>query len=93
MGLSLNDVISRATINPAMAIKRPELGNISVGSVADVAVFSLRKGDFGYLDIRDTKMKGTQKLEAELTIRAGRIAWDLNGIGSPVWNAVPVSGK
>ena len=93
MGLSLNDVISRATINPAMAIKRTELGNLSVGSVADVAVFSLRKGDFGYLDIRGTKMKGTQKLEAELTIRAGRIAWDLNGIGSPVWNAVPVSGK
>jgi len=93
MGLSLNDVISRATINPAMAIKRTELGNLSVGSVADVAVFSLRKGDFGYLDIRGTKMKGTQKLEAEPTIRAGRIAWDLNGIGSPVWNAVPVSGK
>ncbi len=79
--------------NPAMVIKRPDLGNLSVGSVADVAVFSLRKGDFGFLDVRGTKMKGTQKLEAELTIRAGRIVWDLNGIGSPLWDAVPVSGK
>jgi dihydroorotase len=93
MGLSLHDVISRATINPAIAIKRPDLGNLSVGSVADVAVFSMRTGDFGFLDIRGTKMMGTQKLEAELTIRAGKIVWDLNGIGSPVWNAVPAPGK
>jgi dihydroorotase len=93
MGLSLHDVISRATINPAKAIKRPDLGNLSVGSVADVAVFSMRTGDFGFLDIRGTKMMGTQKLEAELTIRAGKIVWDLNGIGSPVWNAVPAPGK
>jgi dihydroorotase len=87
MGLSVQDVILRATLNPARVIKRPDLGNLSVGSVADVAVFSLRKGDFGFLDVRGTKMKGTQKLEAELTIRAGKIVWNLNGIGAPMWDA------
>jgi dihydroorotase len=87
MGLSIQDVILRATLNPANVIKRPDLGNLSVGAVADVAVFSMRKGDFGFLDVRGTKMKGTQKLEAELTIRAGKIVWDLNGIGAPMWNA------
>ncbi len=89
MGLSVQDVILRATWNPAKVIKRPELGNLSVGSVADVAVFSLRKGDFGFLDVRGRKMKGTQKLEAELTLRAGKIVWNLNGLGSQMWDEKP----
>ncbi len=87
MGLSIQDVILRTTWNPAKVIKRPELGNLSVGSVADVAVFSVRKGDFGYLDVRGWKNKGTERLEAEMTIRAGRIVWNLNGLGSSLWNA------
>jgi dihydroorotase len=85
MGMSLQDVIFRSTWNTANVIKRTDLGNLSVGAEADVAVFSLRKGDFGFLDIRKTKLKGNQKLEAELTIRAGKIVWDLNGISAPAW--------
>ena len=86
MGLPLEDVIRRATLNPAKVIKRTDLGTLSPGADADVAVFSLHTGDFGFLDVRGTKMKGNKKLEAELTIRAGRIVWDLNGIGAPMWN-------
>ena len=86
MGLPLQDVIKRSTVNPADVIKRPELGNLSVGSEADVAVFTLKQGNFGFLDIRNVKLEGTQKLEAELTIRAGRVVWDLNGIAAPVFN-------
>jgi len=51
-----------------------------------VAVFNLRKGDFGFTDVRARKLKGTQRLETELTIRAGRVVWDLNGIASPMWD-------
>lgn len=87
MGLSLQDVIMRSTWNPAKVINRPELGNLSVGSEADVAVFNLRKGDFGFTDVRAGKLNGTQRLENELTIRAGRVVWDLNGIASPMWDA------
>ena len=83
IGMSLQDVILRSTWNPANVIKRTDLGNLSVGADADVAVFNVRKGDFGFLDVRKTKLKGTQKLEAELTIRAGKIVWDLNGISAP----------
>ena len=89
MGLSVQDVILRATWKPANVIKRTDLGNLSVGSVADVAVFSLKKGDFGFLDVRGKKLKGTQMLEAELTIRAGKIVWNLNGLGAPAWDAKP----
>ncbi|HNW57347.1 MAG TPA: amidohydrolase/deacetylase family metallohydrolase [Bacteroidales bacterium] len=87
MGLSVQDVILRATWNPAKVIKRPDLGNLSPGTVADVSVFSLRKGDFGFLDVRGNKLEGNQKLESELTIRGGKIVWNLNGLGSPDWNA------
>jgi dihydroorotase len=89
LGLPVQDVIYRATWSPAQVIKRPDLGNLDVGAEADVAVFSLQKGDFGFLDVRRTKLKGTQKLQAELTIRAGKIVWDLNGIASPLWDAKP----
>jgi len=49
-------------------IKRPDLGHISLGSEADVAVFSIRKGNFGYTDVRRNRIKSIEKLEAELTI-------------------------
>jgi len=83
LGLSVQDVISRSTWQPALMFNRPELGNLSVGSEADIALFSISKGDFGFTDIAGEKVKGTQKLVAELTIRAGRIVWDLNGISAP----------
>ena len=82
MGMPLQDVILRCTWNPATVINRKQLGNLSIGSEADVAVFSLREGDFGFLDVTGAKVKGKQKLEAELTIRAGKVVWDLNGIGA-----------
>ena len=85
MGMSLPDVILRTTQNPANAIQRPDLGHLSPGADADVAVFNLRQGSFGFMDIRKTRLKGAQKLEAELTIRAGEIVWDLNGLSAPAW--------
>lgn len=82
MGLSLKEVILRSTWNPAKVINRPELGTLSIGSDADVAVFSIIKGDFGFLDITGEKLKGTQKLVAELTMRGGKVVWDLNGLAA-----------
>jgi dihydroorotase len=86
IGMTLQEVIQRSTVSPANVIKRPELGNLSVGSEADIAVFSLQKGNFGFLDVRRIRVNGTQKLQAELTLRAGRVMWDLNGISSPVYD-------
>ena len=85
IGVDLPAVIKMTTMNPAKEINREELGNLSVGAEADVAVFNLRKGNFGFQDVKKTKISGTQKLEAELTIRAGVIVWDLNGISVEKW--------
>jgi dihydroorotase len=82
LGLSMHEVILRSTWNPAKIINRPELGNLSVGTEADVAIFSIRKGNFGFIDVGEDKIEGTQKLETEMTIRAGKIVWDLNGLGA-----------
>ncbi|SHN24122.1 dihydroorotase [Cyclobacterium lianum] len=87
MGLSLQDVILRATWNPAQVIRREDLGHLDPGSEADIAVFSLREGDFGFQDIRRTRISGDKKLETEMTIRAGRIVWDLNGLSAPHWES------
>lgn len=82
LGMPLPDVIKAASWEPAIAIHREELGNLSVGSVADVAVLRLRQGDFGFKDISGNKVKGKQRFECEMTIRAGKIVYDLNGIAN-----------
>ncbi|HEV2831406.1 MAG TPA: amidohydrolase/deacetylase family metallohydrolase [Hanamia sp.] len=80
MNMSLSDVIKASTWNPAQEIKHEELGNLSVGSVADIAVLNLREGNFGYWDRMGYKLKSKQRLECEMTIRDGKIVYDLNGI-------------
>jgi dihydroorotase len=82
MGMSLYDVILKSTWNPAQYIQRSELGHLSIGTEADIAVLNLKNGDFGFIDSHGFVLKGTQKLETELTIRAGKIEWDLNGRGA-----------
>ncbi len=82
IGMSLQDAIAASTWKPANVIKRPELGNLSPGMEADIAVFNLRKGEFGFSDSNGQSIKGNQKLETELTLRAGRIVWDLNAISA-----------
>jgi dihydroorotase len=85
MGMSFQDVVLRSTWNPAQVIQRPDLGHLSVGAEADLAVFNVREGEFGYTDVRKTAVVGTKKLEAELTIRAGKVVWDLNGLSGQKW--------
>jgi dihydroorotase len=50
-----------------------------VGAGADIAVLSVQTGDFGYLDVRNNVMKGNKKIVCEMTVRDGRVVWDLNG--------------
>lgn len=84
LGMPLADVIAASTWNPAKVIQRTELGNLSVGNEADIAVFNLREGDFGYTDASGMAIRGKQKLEAELTIRKGKVVWDLNALSAPI---------
>lgn len=92
MGMDLNSVIAASTWQPAQIIQRKELGNLSVGAGADIAVLSLRNGKFGLFDYTGYKLESNQKLECELTIRDGNIVYDLNGIAKPVVVAYSTPG-
>ena len=85
LGMSLREVVNANTSRAAEVIKRPELGHIKAGAEADIAVLGLRKGSFGFIDSGGNRMLGDQKLECELTIKAGQVVWDLNGLSRPMW--------
>lgn len=85
MDMPLKEVIASSTWQPAQIIQREDLGHLSVGAVADVAILNVRKGNFGFVDTKGKKMTGNQKLECELTLREGKVVWDLNGMASKAW--------
>ena len=84
MGMDLQKVIKATTWNPALAVHREELGNLSTGSEADITILKLEKGSFGFWDKTGYKLEGDQKLGCEMTIRSGKIVYDLNGIATPI---------
>jgi len=85
MGVPLDDVIRRSTVNPATEIHRAELGTLSIGKDADIAVLELLKGRFGYIDCGVAKMDGNVRLTTRMTIRAGRILYDPSGLSMVEW--------
>jgi dihydroorotase len=85
MGVPLNDLIRRSTVNPAREIHRPELGTLSLGKDADIAVLEELHGHFGYVDSGYAKMEGTSQIVARMTIRAGRIVYDPSGLSMVRW--------
>jgi dihydroorotase len=84
MGMDVPAVIKAVTSSPAQVIKREELGNLTPGTGADVAILNLLEGDFGFYDYTGYKVTGNRKFQCEMTIRGGRIVYDLNGIANPV---------
>ena len=89
MGMSLDDVVRWSTWNPAREIKHEELGHLSAGAPADVAVLRLETGNFGFVDMYGARLKGTRKLTCELTLRDGKVVYDLNGMTRPDWTTLP----
>ncbi len=91
LGVPLQEVIYRATVTPAREIGHPELGNLSVGAEADVAVFKLLSGEFGFVDCGKAKLRGDKKLECAMTLRAGEVVFDPSGMSMPAWVDAPPS--
>lgn len=88
LGMTLAEVVEASTSTPARVIRRDDLGHLSEGAVADITVFGVREGEFGFLDrAGGVRMLGDRRLEVELTLSGGRVAWDLNGISAPLWVA------
>ncbi len=71
LGLSLPDVIERATSRPAAAMGRPDLGTLRPGSPADLALFRLEEGEYTFYDVRMEPRRGTRRLVNTLTLVGG----------------------
>ncbi len=80
LGLSMNEIIAASTWKPAQVIKRTNLGNLSVGSVADVTLLRIEKGNFGFYDTSAKRMPGDKRIVCELTLLDGNVVWDLNAM-------------
>lgn len=91
MGMILEDVIRISTVAPAKEIGHPELGNLSIGSDADIAVIKQLEGTFGFADCGRAKLTGKKKLECVMTIRNGDIVYDPTGLSMPEWKDAPAS--
>lgn len=85
MGLPLEDVVRRSTVNPAREINRPDLGTLTVGNEADIAILEKLEGNYSYADNGNARMDGTAKLIARMTVRAGRILFDPSGLSMVEW--------
>lgn len=80
LGMTMQQVIERSTVNPAKAIRRPELGTLSEGAEADIAILKLEHGQFAYLDSGHAKLTAGRRLRCALTVRAGKVVWDEDGL-------------
>jgi dihydroorotase len=80
LGLSLDQVVGRATWNAAREIKQDALGHLSVGAGADIAVLRVEKGTFGLPDFRGTRVDGHERFACELTLKSGKVVYDLSGL-------------
>jgi dihydroorotase len=89
LGSPIEEVIRMSTWNPAKEIKQPQLGNLDPGSEADIAVLRVDHGDFGFLDSALARRPGNQKIFCEMTVRAGKVRWDLNGRAAMDWKTFP----
>jgi dihydroorotase len=93
MGIPLPKVIAMSTWHPAREIKQDALGHLGTGAIADIAVLRLEKGKFGYLDMFGAKLSGTERLTAEMTLKDGKVVYELNGLGRPEWTTLPAGYK
>ena len=92
VGMEINDVVERSTISPARQLGHPELGSLSVGADADIAVLELAEGEFGLTDGGRTGFRTMQvdrRLVPQMTVREGVVVWDLNGRSHADWTNTP----
>ena len=90
LGESLEDVIRQSTWNPARQIGREELGHLSVGAIADIAVLEKESGEFGFVDSFGARHDGGERLVCEMAFKDGLLAWDLNGRARQDWRELPL---
>jgi dihydroorotase len=92
LGMTLEQLVERVTVRAARAIRRPELGTLAPGGIADIAVFEIERGRFGFVDAGHARLVGDRNLRVVLTVRGGQVVWDPDARSRTDWlNAGPYS--
>lgn len=89
MGMPLQTVVQKSTIDAARVIDRSQHGHLSIGAPADVAVLRLLNGSFGYTDSVGGYLHGDRRLTCELTLKGGDVVWDWNGYAGTDYRQMP----
>ena len=89
LGLTLPEVIERATSRPAAAMRRPDLGTLKPGSVADVAIFALEEGEYVFRDVRMNPRRGSVRLINTLTMIDGEVLERTPELPLQPWSGIP----
>jgi dihydroorotase len=82
-GITPEQLVERTTVDAARAVHRPELGTLSEGAGADIALIELEHGKFWFPDAGHARLEGDRRLRCVLTIRRGAIVWDTDGLAAP----------
>jgi dihydroorotase len=91
LGVPLAEVVRESTDTPAKLIGHPELGHLSIGAVADIAVWNLQRGDFGFADFAGGGVRSKERLICEMTLKDGKIAWDWNARDTRDYRELPAT--
>jgi dihydroorotase len=89
LGLSLPEVILRATSNAARAVRLSEPGTLRVGGSADVALFRLESGDYTFYDVQMNARRATTRLRSTATLVSGRVLEARPELPPAIWADLP----
>lgn len=93
LGETLQEVIAQSTWHPARQLKQDAIGHLGVGAAADISVLRVEQGSFGFVDQVGGLVKGTQNLRCEVTVRDGKVVYDLNGRIADPWDKLPADWR
>lgn len=71
-GLPVAEVIGMSTSRPALAVRKPELGQLGVGVPADITVLREYESNYVFQDVVGTRRQGTTLLQPVAVYLGGR---------------------
>ncbi|MEJ1158952.1 amidohydrolase/deacetylase family metallohydrolase [Prosthecomicrobium sp. N25] len=71
LGMPLGQVVEAATVAPARALGRPDLGSFAPGAAGDASVVALETGSFPYVDVVGERIDGPLRLSARGMVLGG----------------------
>ena len=92
MGMPMAEVVERSTVKPAEWINHTELGTLTPGAPADIAVLEFQDRPCGLIDSGPTGyriMQAEGRLINQITILEGAVRFDYDGHTKDDWSETP----